>query len=66
MKDKLKSSGKMSTREISGWEGAARHARRQIEQAKARIASLEQSLRIINQKIRDGEPWPEEVSATQN
>jgi len=37
---------------------AARNARRQIEQAKARIASLKQSVKISEKKARDGEPWP--------
>ena len=43
---------------VDGWGQAARDARRQIEQAKARIASLEKSVRICEQKAKDGEPWP--------
>jgi hypothetical protein len=55
------SSEKIANKRISsGWAMAARDARRQIEQAKIRIASLQKSLKISEQKARDGEPWPGE------
>ena len=41
-----------------GWATAARDARLQIEQAKARISSLKQSVKICERKLREGEPWP--------
>lgn len=53
---KLKKSG--------GWAGAAKDAKRQIEEAKLKIASLKRTIEICESKIASGEPWP--TDATQS
>jgi len=59
------SSEKTKKDKNSGWTVAVRDARRQIEEAKARIVHLERSVVIFERKLKDGEPWPGEA-ATQN
>jgi hypothetical protein len=74
MKDKINASEKRTNpEEIAGWEQAASNAKRQIEEARMRIASLQRSVRIFEKKIAAGEPWPGSVTpldqeqlATQN
>jgi len=60
----MSSEKRTKTKVSCGWAMAARDARRQIEQAKARIASLQKSLKISEKKARDGEPWPGERTVT--
>jgi hypothetical protein len=43
---------------LGSWEEARDHAKR-------RIKELQDSLRVFNQKIKNGEPWPEAQSERQ-
>jgi len=48
------------------WADALRESKRQIAVAQARIRQLRNSIRIIERKIADGEPWPESGVFGQN
>jgi hypothetical protein len=54
----MSSAKNTKVKEPVGWARAARDARRQIEAAKARIVSLQRSLKICEKKLKEGEPWP--------
>lgn len=45
--------------EANEWAIAAEEARREIVKAKARIATLESSIKIFIKKEKSGEPWPD-------
>ena len=44
---------------LAGWQRALAEAERQINQYKQKIFELKNSVKIIQDKIAAGEPWPE-------
>ena len=51
-------SSKKVTKDNHGWFQAQIEAKRQIAAAENRLRALRRSLSLIQEKIRNGEPWP--------
>jgi hypothetical protein len=62
---KVNRKDKSKDKKLAGWELAREAARSELATASGRVRQLQTSLRIIEQKIREEEPWPEKA-ATRN
>jgi hypothetical protein len=62
---KVKSKDKQIDKSV-GWSSALAEARRQLATVQARSRTLRRSVALIEEKIKEGEPWPGALSEGQD
>lgn len=56
-------SSEKTTKDKNGWLLAQAEVKRKIAFGENRLRTLKRSLALIQEKIRDGEPWPSQNAA---